>query len=165
MVIVGIDPGVTGAIALLDSSGTGGGIAVYDMPTMLRGRTSKKQQVNAAELARIVRDCAPDLAVVEQVNAMPRVGAKAGMGAASAFNFGHSFGVVCGVLAALGIETHYVTPQVWKKRAGLKGSDKEASRMRAVALWPQASLARKKDSGRAEALLIARFAIEARISK
>src|SRR5690606_7067812 len=117
MRVLAIDPGIAGALGILDA---GRFVDVVDMPVMQRGRTSKKQQVNAAELARIVRVWAPDAAVVELVNAMPSIGGKRGMGAASAFNFGESVGVVRGVLAALGIETHYVTPQAWKTRAGLK---------------------------------------------
>lgn len=156
MRILAIDPGITGAIALLES---GHFVAVSDMPTISRSKSSKKQMVNGAELARIVREWAPDAAIVELVNAMPSIGNKRGMGTASSFNFGESAGVVRGVLATLGIETHFVTPQSWKKRAGLRGSDKEGSRMKAVTLWPEAPLARKKDQGRAEALLIARFGV------
>lgn len=153
MRLLGVDPGVSGALALLED---GRFVAAADMPTIARSKTGKKQQVNGAEVARLLREWSPDAAVVELVNAMPAKGR--GMGAASAFNFGESAGVIRGVLAALAIETHYVTPQVWKKLAGLSGSDKEASRMRAVTLWPDAPLGRKKDAGRAEALLIARFA-------
>src|SRR5690606_36470047 len=131
----GVDPGVSGAVALLDG---GVCVAVLDMPTVVRSKSGKKQQVNAAELARMVREMEPDFAVVELVNAMPSNGR--GMGAASAFNFGESAGVIRGVLSALSVETHYVTPQAWKKLAGLSGSDKEGSRMRAVSLWPDAPL-------------------------
>jgi crossover junction endodeoxyribonuclease RuvC len=128
------------------------------MPTMQRGVTSKKQAVNAAELAKLVRELAPEVVVVELVQAMPRNGDTGhGMGAASAFNFGETAGVIRGVIAALELECHYVTPQSWKKRAGLSGSDKEASRARAIHLWPIAPLALKKHQGRAESLLIARF--------
>lgn len=156
MRILGIDPGTTGALALLEA---GRFVDVADMPVIVRSSRGKKQQVNAAEFAALVRAWVPDAAVVELVQAMPRVGSKAGMGAASAFNFGESAGVVRGVLSALMLETHYVTPQSWKKRAGLKGSDKEASRLKAVQLWPEAPLGRKKDQGRAEALLIARYGV------
>lgn len=158
MRVVGIDPGTGGALALLDA---GRFVEAIDMPTVVRSRSKKstKLMVNGAELARVLRDWQPDAAVVELVNAMPSIGDKRGMGAASAFNFGESAGVVRGVLAALAIETHYVTPQTWKKRSGLAGSDKEASRMKAVTLWPEAPLGRKKDQGRAEALLMARFGV------
>ncbi len=159
MRIVGIDPGITGAIALLED---GKASHVADMPVMQRGATSKKQMVNAAELARLVRDLRADVAVVELVMGAPRkVGGESVMGAASAFNFGDTAGCIRGVLGALGNETHYVTPATWKKRAGLAGNrDKEASRSLAIRLYPAASLARKKDSGRAEALLIARYGLK-----
>ena len=156
MRILGIDPGVSGALALLVNNQFDD---CSDMPTMLRGKTSKKQMVNAAELAKLVRVMQPDAAVIELVNAMPRTGSSQGMGAASAFNFGESAGIVRGVIGALGIEAHYVTPQTWKRRAGLIGGDKEASRARAILLCPNAPLGRKKDSGRAEAILIARFGV------
>jgi crossover junction endodeoxyribonuclease RuvC len=155
--ILGIDPGISGAIGVLDDAFKL--VAVTDMPTMQRGRTSKKQMVNDVELARIIREYAPDIAIIEQVQAMPRVGSASGMGAASAFNFGDSAGCVRGVVGALGIERHFVVPQAWKKRAGLVGSDKEASRARAINLWPAAPLGLKKYSGRAEALLIARYGL------
>jgi len=158
MRVLGIDPGTTGAIALLNDDAFE---CALDMPTMQRGKTSQKQMINAAELARIVRELRADVACVELVQAMPPRGDKSGMGAASAFNFGESAGVIRGVLAALGIETHYVTPVSWKKRAGLMGNrDKEASRSLAIRFWPIAPLARKKDSGRAEALLIARYGLK-----
>jgi len=156
MRIAAIDPGITGALALLED---GVYRAVVDMPTMARSKTGKKQQVNAAHVATVLQGWSPDAVVIEFVQAMPRVGSKAGMGAASAFNFGESAGVVRGVVATLGLEAHFVTPQSWKKRAGLVGADKEASRAKAQLLWPDAPLARKKDQGRAEALLIARYGV------
>lgn len=163
MRILGIDPGIAGAIALIEH---GLFVDVADIPTMQRGSTSKKQAINAAELAAIVRCFNPAAACVELVQAMPPRGDKSGMGAASAFNFGESAGVIRGVLAAIGVETHYVTPATWKKRAGLSGNrDKEASRSLAIRLWPSAPLARKKDSGRAEALLIGKYGIEAHAPK
>lgn len=160
MRIIGIDPGTTGALAMLQA---GTFVTADDMPVMARSKakSSKKLQVNAAALTLLLSQWHPDAVVIELVNAMPRVGSKAGMGAASAFNFGASFGIVQGVVAALGLQAHYVTPQTWKKRAGLRGADKEASRMRAIQLWPAAAeaLKCKKDAGRAEAMLIARFGV------
>lgn len=158
MRILGVDPGITGAIALLDHAFVFE--SVHDMPTMQRGVTTNKQMVNGAELARLVRELRPDCAVVELVNAMPGRGEAAGMGAASAFNFGDCAGCVRGVLGALGIPMHLVVPVVWKKRAGLVKSDKEASRSLAIRLWPQAPLGLKKYQGRAEALLIARYGLK-----
>lgn len=168
MRIVGIDPGISGAVGLLVD---GKFERVEDMPTMLRGVTSQKQMVNDAELAKVLREMAPDKIVVELVNAAPRVPhaavcpvckqQKGGMGVASAFNFGDSAGSVRGVIGGLGVERHFVVPAVWKKRAGLIGNrDKEASRALAINHWPMAPLGRKKDSGRAEALLIARYGLK-----
>ena len=165
--IVGIDPGVSGAVALLED---GGFVAVEDLPTIVRSKSAKstKRMINGAELARIIREWSPNVAIIELVNAMPPKGSRrcpacnmSPYGSAAAFNFGESSGVIRGVVAALGIAAHYVTPQVWKRRATLSGSDKEASRMLAVTLWPEAPLGRKKDQGRAEALLIARFGVAA----
>lgn len=159
--IAGIDPGITGAIAWMgDVSDPTPLVLLEDMPTMQRGKTGNKQQINAAELARILRETTPSHVYLEHVMGAPRkTGGGSVMGAASAFNFGHSFGVIQGVLGALGIPYELVTPAVWKKRANLVGAEKDMSRTRAIELFPMnaADLKRKKDVGRAEALLIAMF--------
>lgn len=161
MHVVGIDPGISGAIGLLVN---GQFVRVEDMPVMQRGETSKKQMVNDVELARILRDMAPHVLVIELVNGMPARGpggVEIKIGAASLFNFGDCAGCIRGVTGALGIERHFVTPKAWKTRAGLIGGrDKEASRALAINHWPAAPLGRKKDSGRAEALLIARYGLK-----
>lgn len=143
---IGIDPGNTGAIALLRD---GAFAEVFDMPTMQRGAKGNKQQVNATELARILRELPPCMAYIEQVGVMP------GNGAVSMFNFGHGCGAIEGALAALGIPREFVTPQKWKKTFGLIGSEKDCARTKAIQLMPAAPLARVKDGGRADALLIA----------
>ncbi len=149
--IIGIDPGLDGAIAFL-----GDKLElerIEDMPTM--ASTGSRRQVNAAELARIMSDdISPrDVRVVylERVSAMP------GQGVSSMFSFGCSYGIVMGVLAALQLPVELVTPQSWKKRAGLTGKEKDAARTMGQMLYPGALLARKKDIGRADALLIARY--------
>ena len=148
--IIGIDPGLDGAIAWLADD-----LAfaeVKDMPTM--ALTLGRRQVNAAELAKMIRMelyRIPKTVYLERVSAMP------GQGVSSMFSFGTSYGVVLGVLGALGYPVELVTPQQWKKRAGLIGKEKEAARTLAQQLYPQAELGRKKDIGRADALLIARF--------
>lgn len=154
--VVGIDPGISGAIGLLVN---GQFMRVDDLPLMQRGKTTEKQMINAPALALILRAMAPHMAIVELVMGAPRrVGGASVMGGASAFNFGDSAGCIRGVLGALGIETHFVMPGVWKKRAGLIGAKgKEPSRALAINHWPTAPLGRKMDSGRAEALLIARY--------
>jgi crossover junction endodeoxyribonuclease RuvC len=162
MIRVGIDPGITGAIAAI---GERSGIEVWDIPTMQRGKKGNKQQINARELAAILlgykaMNCHVYL---EHVMGAPRkTGGGSVMGAASAFNFGHSFGVIEGVLGALLLPYTLVTPAVWKKRANLIGAEKDMSRTRAIQLYPEVAdkLARKKDGGRAEAVLIACFGPE-----
>lgn len=143
---IGIDPGNTGAISVLSDDDEF--IDVIDMPLMANG---KKQQINAAELSKIIGSYRIDKAVVEKVGAMP------GQGVSSMFNFGMGFGVIQGVLAGAGIPYQLVTPQSWKKRAGLVGKDKDMARTVAQQLYPGAPLGRKKDIGRADAILIARF--------
>lgn len=148
---IGIDPGVSGAIALI---GLHGELHhVFDMPTMTL--TGTRQQVNAAELAKMLypwKHYVGMTAYLEQVSAMP------GQGVSSMFGFGTSYGIVQGVLGALQIPVCLVTPQAWKKRAGIPPkSEKDKARAIAQQLYPQAPLARKKDIGRADAILIARF--------
>ena len=150
---IGIDPGITGAIAILKDDLTC--IEVIDMPAMALG--VNHQQVNAAELAKIIAyrarktDVSETSVFLEQVNAMP------GQGVTSMFNFGMSYGIVIGVCAALGFPLVLVRPTAWKKIAGLIGKPKDAARTLAQQLYPELDLARKKDVGRADALLIARF--------
>lgn len=147
--IVGIDPGITGAIALLKNDLTF--YKVFDMPTMVMGKGTK-QQVNDAALAKIFLDNpGVDIAFIEEVNAMP------GQGVTSMFNFGCSWGMARGVLAALMIPYTLIRPTAWKRNAGIIGRDKDAARTMAQHLYPEAPLSRKKDIGRADAILIGRF--------
>lgn len=144
-VVVGIDPGVSGAIAALDQR-DGALMWLEDMPAL-------DKHVNAAALADLleVEDIA--LAAVEAVHAMPK------QGVTSSFNFGRSYGVVLGVLAALDAPVTHLRPTVWKKAAGLT-ADKSASRRLATDIWPAHADAFKlvKHDGRAEAALLARHA-------
>lgn len=151
-VVIGIDPGITGAIAVI---GDGDFVAAFDMPRSRR--RAKGEQVNAYELASVLRQIiqgeAYTMVAIEEVAARP------GQGVSSMFRFGESAGVVRGVVAALGIPAFWVTPQAWKKDCGLLGSDKQLSVSRAVELFPHSadSISRKRDVGRADALLIARW--------
>lgn len=148
--IIGIDPGVDGAIAVLDDGLTY--YSLWDMPTMALSKN--KRQVNGAELAEMLRRLCEEwiiTAYVERVGSMPH------QGVASMFNFGVSYGVVLGVLASFSIPMVLITPGVWKKRAGLTGKPKDMARTLAQQLYPLAELGRKRDIGRADALLIARF--------
>lgn len=162
---IGIDPGKTGCIAVLAD---GEFERVVDMPVM--ARPSGGNEINGTELARGLREIrakypgANVLVCLEQVNAMPSRpgpdGQRRGMGSASAFNFGEGFGVVKGVIAALGVPVLMVHPQKWKKLANLIGREKDVARTLAIQRFPTAAdqLKRKKDIGRADALLIAQWA-------
>ena len=153
-IIFGVDPGLSGAVAILDSHGSL--VGIHDMPTMAKG-TGKKKQVNPAALTGFLAGysgCGGATAYLERVSAMP------GQGVSSVFAFGESYGVIRGVLAAAYIPLELVTPQAWKRRFGLLGTEKDAARTKAIELYPEASLARKKDIGRADALLIARYGWE-----
>ena len=145
---IGIDPGISGAIAILND--TFELVECYDMPIM--ASSNSKNQVNSAALANLIKKHGYTMtAYLERVSAMP------GQGVSSMFSFGTSYGIVQGVLAALGIPVVLVTPQAWKKRAGLTGKDKDLARTLAIRLYPGGDLSRKKDIGRADAILIARF--------
>lgn len=152
-VTLGVDPGLTGAVAVLLD---GRYHDVLDMPTVGRGKAGR-QSVNAAALSQWLRELmalnpgADVVAIVEEVASRP------GQGVASMFRFGQSCGVVAGVLAALRIPVVYVTPQRWKRHHGLLGAEKDASRGKAAELYPDAPLSRKRDQGRADALLMARW--------
>lgn len=147
MIVCGIDPGVSGAIAFISQDSL---IDVVDMPTAALG---KKTQVDAGEFTKLLKKHAPAVAAVERVSAMP------GQGVASMFNFGMGYGVIQGALAALEIPTILVTPPRWKKRFSLIGKEKDKARLLAQQLYPIAELHRKRDIGRADALLIARYAM------
>jgi len=146
--IIGIDPGASGAIALLVS---GVLISVHDMPTVTVERNkSQKRQVCPAGLSLLMQQLSPHKAIVEKVSAMP------GQGVSSMFSFGRSVGIIEGVLAAKQIPVTFVTPQSWQKQSGA-AKGKDGSRQRVMELFPsQAHLfARVKDDGRADAVLIA----------
>ena len=152
---VGIDPGKSGAIAVLD--GYGEIVWVEDMPVI-------GGQVSGAVLAGMIDVADPSgpgplqvelVAVVEQVHSMPK------QGVASSFDFGKSYGIVLGVLAALQVRTEFVPPTRWKKAMRL-GSDKEVARRRAIEHWPRQAdvFKRKKDADRAEACLLALWLLQ-----
>ena len=153
MMIFGIDPGVSGAISILQNKKV---IEVYDMPTMIDGKKNKKQ-VNGSQLTNIFKekiDLNKEMSVVvEHVNAMP------GQGVTSMFNFGQSFGVIKGVCSALSLPIYFIRPTKWKKHFNLINTNKDASRTKAIEIYPEISskLSRKKDSNRADAILIARY--------
>jgi hypothetical protein len=145
--ILGIDPGRSGAIAFYFSDHPER-VSVEDMPNVAG-------EVDAATLAKRIAAIAPDLAFVERVGAMP------GQGVSSTFKFGRSYGIALGVIGAAAIPLHLVTPAKWKAHMRLS-SDKEQARALALRLFPACSehFQRKKDHGRAEAALIARYGAE-----
>ena len=155
MIIFGIDPGVSGAISVLENKKV---IEVFDMPTMIDGKKNKKQ-VNGAQVTNIIKERLDSekekeiAVVVEHVNAMP------GQGVTSMFNFGQSFGVIKGICAALSLPIYFVRPTKWKKYFNLIKTNKDASRTKVIEVYPEISskLSRKKDSNKADAILIARY--------
>ena len=153
MIILGIDPGVSGAISVLEDKKV---IDVFEMPTMIDGKKNKKQ-VNGSQVSNIIKDKMKNekelIIVVEHVNAMP------GQGVTSMFNFGQSFGVIKGICSALSLPIYFVRPTKWKKYFNLIKTNKDASRTKAIEMYPQISsqLSRKKDSNKADAILIARY--------
>lgn len=157
--IIGIDPGLTGAVAFVWD----GLYLVLDIPTMANGKGSSKvkQQVNASALkSMILRNIEDDDGHIGPCSVfMERVSSMPGQGVASMFSMGDTFGCIRGVCAAMGLPVEIVTPQSWKKHYHL-GSDKEVIRAKAIELFPLAELGRKKDHNRAEALLIARYGAE-----
>ncbi|EMC4334367.1 hypothetical protein AAAW47_002823 [Cronobacter sakazakii] len=150
-VIIGIDPGCSGALVLMGSMG--GYIDHLNMPTI---KVGTKSRVNGAAVAAWLRDYQIGHAYLEQVGAMP------GQGTASMFTFGHAAGVIEGILQGLNIPYTLVTPQAWKKSAGLIGSDKDAARSRAIQLYPALRALDVKAKGQAiaDALLIARHGLK-----
>ena len=153
MIIFGIDPGVSGAISVLENKKI---IEIFDMPTMIDGKKNKRQ-INGSEVTNIIKKRLNDgkevIVVVEQVNAMP------GQGVTSMFNFGQSFGVIKGICSALSLPIYLVRPTKWKKHFNLIKTNKDASRTKVIQTYPGISsqLSKKKDSNKADAILIARY--------
>ena len=155
MYIIGIDPGISGAICFFDN---GKIIDVIEMPTMTEGKKNKKQ-VNGNQLYNELKKYLSEInleeacVVVEHVTAMP------GQGVTSMFNFGQSFGVIKGICSAMQLPIHFIRPTKWKKYFNLINTSKDASRSRAIELFPKVSekLKRKKDSNKADSILIASY--------
>jgi crossover junction endodeoxyribonuclease RuvC len=153
MKIFGIDPGVSGAICVLKE---GKILEVYEMPTMIDGKKNKRQ-VNGAEVTNIflkeLNNKYKAKVVVEHVTAMP------GQGVTSMFNFGQSFGVLKGICAALKLPIYFVRPVKWKKHFNLIKTNKDASRTKVIEIFPYISskISRKKDSNKADSILIAKY--------
>jgi len=155
MLIIGIDPGISGAICFFEDGQIN---EIIDMPVMADGKKNKRQingpQVYNEVFKRINKFPKKDIIVViEQVSAMP------GQGVTSMFNFGQSFGVLKGICSAMQLSMHFVRPAKWKKYFGLIKTEKDASRTKVIEIFPYISsqLSKKKDSNKADAILIASF--------
>ena len=161
MKIIGIDPGLSGAIAILENNQV---INIFEIPVMSEGKKNKRQ-LNSALLVSLLREnikINEEVAVVvEQVNAMP------GQGVTSMFNFGQTFGAIKGICAALDLPIFFVRPSKWKKHFELINSSKDSSRTKAIEMYPKLSnqLAKKKDVNKSDAILIARFFSETRFTE
>ena len=155
MLVIGIDPGLSGSICFFQE---GKIIDVIEMPTMTEGKKNKKQ-VNGSQIFNEISERIKNIdkkdikVVIEQVSAMP------GQGVTSMFNFGQSFGILKGICSAMQLPMYFVRPVKWKKYFNLINSEKDASRTRAIEIFPYFSvhLSRKKDSNKADAILIASF--------
>ena len=153
MRIIGIDPGLSGAIAILDDLNISD---IFDMPVMSKEKKNKNQ-LNSAQLVNIIKkNILTDketIVIVEQVSAMP------GQGVTSMFNFGQTFGAIKGICASLNLPIFFVRPAKWKKHFDLINSSKDASRTKVIEMYPSISerLSKKKDVNKADAILIARY--------
>ena len=155
MLIIGIDPGISGSICFLED-----GIIkdVLEMPTMTEGKKNKKQ-VNGSQIYNEISfriktyEKKNIKVVIEQVSAMP------GQGVTSMFNFGQSFGILKGICSAMQLPIYFVRPAKWKKYFNLINSEKDASRTRAIEIFPyfSSNLSKKKDSNKSDAILIASY--------
>ena len=158
MLIIAIDPGISGSICFFED---GKILDVIEMPTMTDGKKNKKQ-INGAQIYNEISTKIGGVekqnlrVIIEQVSAMP------GQGVTSMFNFGQSFGILKGICSAMQLPMYFVRPAKWKKYFGLIKSEKDASRTKAIEMFPYFSsqLSKKKDSNKADAILIASFYYE-----
>ena len=161
MRIIGIDPGLSGGIAILDDLKI---FDVFDMPIMSEGKKNKNQ-LNSAQLVNIIKRHIPEnreaYVIVEQVGAMP------GQGVTSMFNFGQTFGAIKGICASLGFPIFFVRPSKWKKHFELINSSKDSSRTKVIEMYPllAGDLSKKKDVNKSDAILIARFFSDTKITE
>ena len=158
MLIIGVDPGLSGSICFFED---GKILDVVEMPTMTEGKKNKRQvngsQVYNEILKKIKQVDKKDIKVIiEQVSAMP------GQGVTSMFNFGQSYGILKGMCSAMQLPMYFVRPAKWKKYFGLINSEKDASRTKAIEIFPyfSSNLSKKKDSNKADAILIASYYYE-----
>ena len=142
MLIIGIDPGISGSLCFFED---GKIIDVIEMPVMAEGKKNKRQ-VNGSQIYNEIYKRTKDIekknikVIIEQVSAMP------GQGVTSMFNFGQSFGVLKGICSAMQLPLYFVRPAKWKKYFNLINSEKDASRTKAIEVFPYISqqLSKKK---------------------
>ena len=158
MLIIGIDPGISGSVCFFED---GKILDVVEMPTMTEGKKNKRQvngsQVYNEILKMINHEEREDVRVIiEQVSAMP------GQGVTSMFNFGQSYGILKGICSAMQLPMYFVRPTKWKKYFSLINSEKDASRTKAIEIFPyfSSNLSKKKDSNKADAILISSYYYE-----
>jgi crossover junction endodeoxyribonuclease RuvC len=157
MIYIGIDPGLNGGVGILNTHS--GSQAVFDTPTMIVSGAKEKRVYNTVEMSRILQPYEKFtlhdvLVVLESVHSMPK------QGVASSFSFGQGLGMWQGIIAAYGLPLEMPSPQRWKKEIlADQGKDKDASRAKAVQLFPSlaSQFARVRDDGRAEAILMAEY--------
>ena len=143
MLIIGIDPGISGALCFLEN---GKVLDVIEMPSMADGKKNKKQ-VNGSQIYNEISSRIKNYdknrvkIVIEHVSAMP------GQGVTSMFNFGQSFGILKGICSAMQLSMYFVRPAKWKKYFNLINSEKDASRTKAIEIFPyfSSNLSKKKD--------------------
>ena len=161
MLVIGIDPGITGSICFFED---GKVIDLIDMPNMADGKKQKKQ-VNGAQIYNEILLRTKNVekknikVVIEHVSAMP------GQGVTSMFNFGQSFGVLKGICSAMQLSMYFVRPAKWKRFFNLINAEKDASRTKVIEMYPSLSnqLAKKKDVNKSDAILIARYFDDMRV--
>ena len=157
MIVLSVDPGLSGAYAVLDEDRV---YAIGDIPILTDRR---KRVINGSAFSSIVEDA---LAIAAASGfrlqaALESVASRPKQGVSSIWSFARSVGTIEGVFAALKVRSIYVTPVVWKRHAGLIGAEKDASRSAAIRVYPETAgdLRRKRDSGRGDAILIGRWAL------
>lgn len=152
MIVIGIDPGLSGGIALIEHTKESTKYESWYMPTLYLSKT--KKQINCVAFSCVLDKYNPDMVIIEQVHAMPK------QGVSSTFNFGMGYGMLQGVVLGMEYPMELITPQEWKKHFKLWAKGKDASRAKAQLLFPMEDLGKKKDDGRAEALLIAKYYLD-----
>ncbi len=144
---LGIDPGVSGGLAIIEFAKV---IDAIDVPVI---GSAAKERVDSIAIGKLIEQHQPSFAFIERAGAIPKQGSSSG------FKYGRAVGALEATVILSGIPIQIIEPAVWKRALRLPGKDKEAARQRALELFPAAHalIARKRDHGRAEAILIAMY--------